>query len=77
MAYFKVEGEPTLVKDSVSKGILSVDVRGLSEYKRLREKHRAEKNLIMQCETDINTLKTELNDIKNSLNLILNRLNTR
>jgi len=74
MSLLNIEGEPNLVKDTYSKGILSTDRKGLEEYKKRRELRRQEKDAIIQCQNDINKLSNELIDIKQSLKIILEKV---
>ena len=74
MSLLNIEGEPNLVKDTYSKGILSTDRKGLEEYKKRRELRRQEKETIIQCQNDKNKLSNELMDIKQSLKIILEKV---
>lgn len=74
MKYQKVEGESNLIRETNSKAILSTDNKALAEYKAARAKRLDEKNKIIQCQKDINTLNEDIKDIKKTLNLIVEKL---
>ena len=74
MKYQKVEGENNLIRETGSKAILSTDNKSLAEYKLARALRHEEKNKIIQCQKDINTLNEDIKDIKESLNLIIKKL---
>lgn len=70
-----LEGERQFVRDSSSKGLINVDTAGLAEYRALRLKREQDKNAILKCQDDINTVSAEIKEMKKSLNLILEKLN--
>lgn len=75
--FVRVKDEPNLLRDINSKGIVSVDSNGLSDYKKAKEKRIQKNKTILQYENDINTLKNEVTEIKDSLKMILDRLTPR
>ncbi len=65
----QVEGYKTLVRETVSSGIVNTDVTGYEVYmKRIKSRHESS-DKIRTMVKEINTLKTELREIKS---LIIN-----
>lgn len=74
MEYLKVEGDNHLIRDKKSRAILNTDNKALAEYKAARAKRLSEKNKLIQCQKDINTLNEDIKDIKETLKLIVEKL---
>lgn len=72
-----VKDSPELVRDSFSNAILNRDNKALLEYKEKQKKRLEQKNQILQCQDDINTLKNEIKDIKDMFGQILNKLDSK
>lgn len=66
----KVEGHPSLVRDSVSKAIINIDNSLLNEHKnkkRLQEK-------VVTLEKDVDDIKDSVNEIKLMLTELIKRV---
>lgn len=62
--FSKIEGEPALVRDEKTKAILNVDNESLKAYKKRRE-------LMMQQQEEIQTLKADVKEMKLMLKQLL------
>jgi hypothetical protein len=74
MSLVKVQSEPNLVKDSVSKAIINTDTNGYYSYKQQREQMLANRNKMFEYENQIRSLTDEVCSIKETLINILNRV---
>lgn len=74
MSLVKVQSEPNLVKDSVSKAIINTDSRGYANYKQQREQLIANRLKMSEYENQIRSLTDEVCSIKETLINILNRV---
>ena len=71
--YKKVENNPGYVRDSSTRGIISVDNDALVAYKRQREYNKTQQNTVSALSDEINNIKHEMQDIKDMLTKILNK----
>ena len=69
-----VKESPELIRDGYNRALLNKDNKALAEYKIKRDMKKSQKNNILQCQDDINTLKNEIKEIKNMFNQILSKL---
>jgi len=57
MSYIKVEGRPSLVRDTESGAILNTSKGAVEQYRMIREKHEKKDKQIEQMQSDILELK--------------------
>ena len=69
--YYGIENNNTLMRDSNSKGIVSVDNEALVAYKRQRSVNRAHKDEMLMLQQDLNNVKNDITEIKQMLKSIL------
>lgn len=65
--YVSVEGDSSLVRDEITNAVLSVDNKGLSEYRRIRSLNRQKAQTFESITSDIDNLKNDINEIKQLL----------
>ena len=62
-----IEGNPALARDEDSNAVLSIDNKGLENYKRNRELNRNKIKQFENITNDIDNLKNDINEIKQLL----------
>lgn len=65
--YASVEGDSNLVRDEITNAVLSVDNKGLSEYRRIRMLNRQKTETYENICNDIDCLKNDITEIKQLL----------
>jgi hypothetical protein len=65
--YVSVEGDNNLVRDEITNAVLSVDNKGLSEYRRIRSLNRQKAQTFENITKDIDSLKNDITEIKQLL----------
>mgnify|MGYP005990459751 CR=1 FL=1 len=65
--YVSVEGDSNLVRDEITSAVLSVDNKGLSEYRRIRMLNRQKTETFENITNDIDSLKNDITEIKQLL----------
>jgi hypothetical protein len=65
--YVSVEGDNNLVRDEITNAVLSVDNKGLSEYRRIRLLNRQKAQTFENITKDIDSLKNDITEIKQLL----------
>lgn len=65
--YVSVEGDNSLVRDEKTNAVLSVDNKGLSEYRRIRMLNRQKAQTFENITNDIDSLKNDISEIKQLL----------
>ena len=65
--YVTVEGDNNLVRDEITNAVLSVDNKGLSEYRRIRLLNRQKAQTFENITKDIDSLKNDITEIKQLL----------
>ena len=65
--YVSVEGDNNLVRDEMTNAVLSVDNKGLSEYRRIRSLNRQKAQTFENITKDIDSLKNDITEIKQLL----------
>lgn len=69
-----VKESPDFVRDTFNQALINRDNSGLREYKLAKKIRLDQKNQIVQCQDDINTLKKDIKEIKDMFSQILNKL---
>ena len=65
--YVSVEGDNNLVRDEITNAVLSVDNKGLAEYRRIRSLNRQKAQTFENITKDIDSLKNDITEIKQLL----------
>ena len=65
--YYKVKGNPNLVRDVETNAILNVNSLEYNNYKKVKESKEREEDRIGKIESDVNDMKSDLETIKKLL----------
>lgn len=65
--YYKVKGNPNLVRDPETNAILNVNSNEYNNYKKIKDTKQKEENRISKIECDVNEMKSDLQIIKKLL----------
>lgn len=65
--YYKVKGNPNLVRDPNTNAILNINSIEYDNYKKTKESKQKEENRICKIESDVNDMKNDLEIIKKLL----------
>lgn len=71
--FSEIEGNPNLVRDNYSKGIVNVDESGYKSYIENYKKTYNEMKKMKNLEDEVVEIKNDLNEIKNLLKSILSK----
>ena len=73
--FLKVEGNPSLVRDTYSNAIINTNESEYENYMRLKNKMLERKSQEEQNTEDINNLKQDMEEIKTLLKVLINKEN--
>jgi hypothetical protein len=65
--YYKVKGNPNLVRDVETNAILNVNSLEYNNYKKIKESKERGEDRISKIESDVNDMKSDLETIKKLL----------
>lgn len=65
--YYKIKGNPNLVRDKNTNAVLSVNSTEYEHYKKIKEHKQIEDCRIEKLELEMNSIKNDLDDIKDLL----------
>jgi len=69
-----VKESPEFLRDGSNQALVNRDNSALREYKIAKKRRLEQKNQIVKCQDDINTLKKDIKEIKDMFSHILNKL---
>lgn len=72
-AFLKVKDHPGLVRDPVSKAIISVDQQGRNDYNSKRLLVEKSTNSVNELREEVNNIKNDVLEIKQLLKNLLNK----
>lgn len=69
----KIKDNPDLIRDPISKAIISIDETGYETYLKKRESNRIKSEQLLQNSKDIESLKNDMSEIKKLLVQLLEK----